>query len=171
MPERLTTIHINKEGHKFSAAHFTIFSATERERLHGHNFSVSAHIVSPVDDNGLADDYASYKRRLKALCDSLDEYTIIPTQSPYLQIEEQGDYYRVSHHQDVMLLLKSDTLLLPLHNTTVEELSHYLLYSLLQDQTLLAGDIRLIELAVSTAAGQSACSTWEQGAATELAGD
>ena len=70
-----------------------------------------------------------------------------------------------------MLLLKSDTLLLPLRNTTVEELSHYLLYNLLQDQSLLAGDIRLIELAISTAAGQSACSTWEQGAATELDGD
>ena len=33
--EELTTIEIDKENLKFSAAHFTIFSGTERERLHG----------------------------------------------------------------------------------------------------------------------------------------
>jgi 6-pyruvoyltetrahydropterin/6-carboxytetrahydropterin synthase len=49
---RLATLYIDKESHKFSAAHFTIFSATERERLHGHNYSVSAKIVAPLGDNG-----------------------------------------------------------------------------------------------------------------------
>ena len=49
---RLTTLYIDKEAHKFSAAHFTIFTATERERLHGHNYSVSARIVAPMGDNG-----------------------------------------------------------------------------------------------------------------------
>ena len=39
---QLTTIELSKEYLKFSAGHFTVFSATERERLHGHNFSVSA---------------------------------------------------------------------------------------------------------------------------------
>ena len=38
--EELTTLYIDKESHKFSAAHYTIFSATERERLHGHNYVV-----------------------------------------------------------------------------------------------------------------------------------
>ena len=65
--ERLTTIYIDKESHKFSAAHFTIFSASERERLHGHNFSVAARIVAPVDANGLTGDYAVYKAQLKKL--------------------------------------------------------------------------------------------------------
>ena len=48
----LCTLYIDKESHKFSAAHYTIFSATERERLHGHNYSVSAlsliHISEPT---------------------------------------------------------------------------------------------------------------------------
>ncbi|MDC0574224.1 6-carboxytetrahydropterin synthase, partial [Luminiphilus sp.] len=43
---QLATLHINKQAHKFSAAHFTIFSATDRERLHGHNYGVSARIVA-----------------------------------------------------------------------------------------------------------------------------
>ena len=66
----LTTLYIDKESHKFSAAHYTIFSATERERLHGHNYSVSARIVAPMGDNGFSADYNVYKTRLAALCDA-----------------------------------------------------------------------------------------------------
>ncbi len=51
--EQLTTIEVSKEYLKFSAAHFTIFSATERERLNGHNFRVSAKITEPVGPNGM----------------------------------------------------------------------------------------------------------------------
>jgi len=157
--ERLTTIHIDKESHKFSAAHFTVFTATERERLHGHNFSVSAKIVAPVDDNGLTGDYAVYKNQIKKLCDSLDEYTLIPSRSPYLDIDEDGDYYRVTHHQDTLILLKADTLLIPVRNTTVEDLSHYLLETLVADKPFLdAQDIREIEVMVSSGPGQTGSS-------------
>ena len=75
--EQLTTLYIDKESHKFSAAHYTIFSATERERLHGHNYSVSAKIVAPMGDNGFAADYNVYKERLARLCDGLDEYMLL----------------------------------------------------------------------------------------------
>ncbi len=157
--ERLTTIHIDKESHKFSAAHFTVFTATDRERLHGHNFSVSAKIVAPVDNNGLTGDYAVYKNQIRKLCDSLDEYTLIPSQSPYLTIEEDGAYYRVIHDQDTLVLLKADTLVIPVRNTTVEDLSHYLLEMLVEDKPFLeAQDIREIEVMVSSGPGQTGSS-------------
>mgnify|MGYP001824360684 CR=1 FL=1 len=161
--ERLTTIHIDKESHKFSAAHFTIFSATERERLHGHNFSVAARIVAPVDDNGLTGDYAVYKSQIRKLCDAIDEYTLLPAQSPYLEIVEEGDYYRVRHHEDEMLFLKADTQLLPLRNTTVEDFSHFLLETLLEDEAFLeAQDVRAIEVMVSSGPGQTGSSSWSR---------
>ena len=161
--ERLTAIHIDKESHKFSVAHFTIFSASKRERLHGHNFSVAARLVAPVDENGFTGDYAVYKQQIKKLCDALDEYTIIPAQSPFLSIDEEGDYFRVHHHQDVLLLLKKDTLLLPLRNTTVEDLSHYLLEKLVEDKQFLEQrDIREIEVMVSSGPGQTGSSLWRR---------
>ncbi len=161
--ERLTTIHIDKESHKFSAAHFTVFSATERERLHGHNFSVGARIVAPVDDNGLTGDYAVYKNQIRKVCDALDEYTIIPDASPYLEVSEEGVYYRVQHHEDVLMLLRSDTLLLPVRNTTVEDLSHYLMEQLVADRDFLdQQDIREIEVMVSSGPGQTGCSVWRR---------
>ena len=163
--ERLTTIRIDKESHKFSAAHFTIFSAAERERLHGHNFAVSARIKAPVDANGLTGDYADYKARLRDLCDSLDEYTLLPGRSPYLAIAEEGAYYRASHNGEALLFLKADTLIIPVRNITVEELSKYLLEALIEDRKFLeAQDIRQVEVLVSSGPGQTGSSVWEAGA-------
>jgi len=161
--ERLTTIYIDKESHKFSAAHFTIFSATERERLHGHNFAVSARIVAPVDDNGLTGDYAVYKAQLKKLCDTFDEFTLIPSNSPYLEVSEEGDYYRVVHDKDVLLLLKADTQVIPVRNTTVEDLSDFLLGILVEDKAFLeTQDIREIEVLVSSGPGQTGSAVWRK---------
>ena len=119
---RLTTLHIDKEAHKFSAAHYTIFSATERERLHGHNYSVSARIVAPMGDNGFAADYNVYKRRIAALCEGLDEYLVLAGDSPYQTIDDAGANYRVSFNGEDMQFLKSDTLVLPISNATVNRL-------------------------------------------------
>ncbi len=94
--EQLTTLYIDKESHKFSAAHYTIFSATERERLHGHNYSVSAKIVAPMGSNGFSADYNVYKERLARLCAALDEYMLLAGESPHQQIAEAGACYRVT---------------------------------------------------------------------------
>ena len=85
--EQLTTLYIDKERHKFSAAHYTIFSATERERLHGHNYSVSARIVAPMGDNGFAADYTVYKQRIGALCEALS----ITRQTLYRHVGPNGE--------------------------------------------------------------------------------
>ncbi len=156
--ERLTTLFIDKESHKFSAAHYTIFSATSRERLHGHNYSVSARIVAPVGGNGFSADYNLYKTRLAALCDSLDEYMLLAGNSPYQIVEEQGACYRVSFDRDEMLFLQNDTQVLPVLNVTVEELSYFLLQQLVAQCS--GEDIREIELCVASGAGQRACSCW-----------
>ncbi|MEH6635615.1 MAG: 6-carboxytetrahydropterin synthase [Halioglobus sp.] len=156
--ERLTTLYIDKESHKFSAAHYTIFSATERERLHGHNYSVSARIVAPMGENGFSADYNVYKKRLAALCESLDEYMLLAGASPYQQIEEAGPCFRVTYDGQAMLFLQSDTLVLPIANATVEEFSYYLLQRLVEDSV--DDDLREIELCVASGPGQKGCAIW-----------
>ena len=157
--EHLTTLYIDKESHKFSAAHYTIFSATDRERLHGHNYSVSARIVAPMGDNGFSADYNVYKNRLAVLCDSLDEYMLVAGESPYQQIEESGACYRVSYSDHEMLFLQTDTLILPIRNATVEEFSRYLLQQLVDDSE--GDDLREIELCVASGPGQKGCAIWQ----------
>lgn len=156
--ERLTTLYIDKESHKFSAAHFTIFSSTERERLHGHNYSVSAMIVAGMGDNGFSADYNVYKNRIKALCDDLDEYMIIAAHSPHQTIADDGDYVRVGFNGENMLFLKSDTRVLPIVNATVEEFSHYLLRGLLEQCR--GENIAELQLCVASGPGQKGCANW-----------
>lgn len=158
--EQLTTLYIDKESHKFSAAHYTIFSATERERLHGHNYSVSAKIVAPMGSNGFSADYNLYKNRLAALSNSLDEYMLLAGESPHQVITEEGAYYRVQFAGEEMLFLRCDTLVLPIRNATVEEFSYYLLQRLLQDSA--ADDLREIELCVASGPGQKGCANWRR---------
>lgn len=158
---RVSTLYIEKQAHKFSAAHYTIFSASERERLHGHNYAVSARIVAETGDNGFAADYNVYKANIASLCHELDEYMLLASQSPHQTIEEQGDYYRVRFADDEMLFLKSDTLVLPLRNTTIEELSTYLLGKLV-GLSATEGIVEL-QLYVSSGPGQKASSCWRCG--------
>ena len=157
---RLTTLYIDKESHKFSAAHYTIFSATERERLHGHNYSVSARIVAPMGDNGFSADYNVYKTRLATLCEGLDEYMLLAGESPYQQVDEAGACYRVRYADEEMLFLQCDTQVLPISNATVEEFSHYLLQKLLLQCA--QDDLCEIELCVASGPGQKGCSSWRK---------
>ena len=159
----LTTIEIRKDYLHFSAAHFTIFSATERERLHGHNWQVAALITGPVGDDGLCFDYALYKDILRDMCERYDEYTLIPENSPHLTVTEQDEYYRVVHHDSTMLLLKSDTRLLPVRNITIEEMAGLLLSELLAvPDTVEKFNLDSVRVEVSSGAKQWASSEWQR---------
>jgi len=156
---RLTTLYIDKEAHKFSAAHYTIFSASARERLHGHNYSVSARIVADMGDNGFSADYNVYKRKLAALCEPLDEYMLVAADSPYQSIEMTEDEVWVVFDGRTLKFPADETRLLPIANVTVEALAHYLLEKLIQDSQ----DHALIEveLGVSSGAGQTGSAIWK----------
>lgn len=161
--ENITTIEIDKENIKFSAAHFTIFSAEERERLHGHNFSVYLSITVPVGPNGMCFSYKKLKDIIRAECDRLDEYTLIAADSPYLEISPQDKYYAINFNGEKMLLLQKDTLLLPVRNTTVEEFARYLLSQLLKDRDFIDQyDVRTLKIKVSSGPGQSGSADWKK---------
>lgn len=159
--DHLTTIEISKEDIKFSAAHFTIFSATERERLHGHNYAVRLAVTAPVGDDGICFSYKEIKTRLRELCEELDEYTLLPTLSPHLCIEEDDTLYIVHFNGEKIPLLKSDTLLLPVRNSTVEEFARYLRDRFVGDGSfILARGIVEVVMRVSSGPGQSGSSGW-----------
>ena len=96
----------------FSAAHFTIFSATERENLHGHDFFVAVTVTGPVDDGGLCFDYNALKTRLRALCERLDETVLLPAESPHLGIDAQTDRVTVAFADERLAFLPRDVKIL-----------------------------------------------------------
>jgi len=155
-----TTIEISKEYLHFAAAHFTLFSATERENLHGHNFHVTLDANAPVQNDGLTFDYNILKKALKSLCDDLDEQVLMPTESPYLHIEEQDDYVWVTFAGERIPFLPRDLTLLPVRNVTVEELAQFLLNKLLAEPPIQALAIDELVLRCSSGEGQWASATW-----------
>ena len=155
-----TTIEISKEYLHFAAAHFTLFSATERENLHGHNFQVTLDADAPMQDDGLTFDYNMLKKAVKQLCDDLDEQVLMPTRSPYLEIDEQDDYTYVVFNGERIPFLQRDLTLLPIRNITVEELAQYLLAKLLEREDIKALDIDNMLLRCASGEGQWASAKW-----------
>ena len=155
-----TTIEISKEYLHFAAAHFTLFSATERENLHGHNFQVTLDADAPMQDDGLTFDYNILKKAVKQLCDDLDEQVLMPTRSPYLEIDEQDDYTYIVFNGERIPFLQRDLTLLPIRNITVEELAQYLLGKLLEREDIQALDIDNMLLRCASGEGQWASAKW-----------
>lgn len=158
-----TTIEISKEYLHFAAAHFTLFNATEREHLHGHNFHVNLDAHAPIGEDGLTFDYNILKKALKTLCDELDEQVLMPTQSPYLQIEQDADYTYAIFNGERIPFLDRDLTLLPVRNITVEEMAQYFLQRLLQQPEIQALDIDRLLLKCSSGEGQWASAEWRAG--------
>lgn len=122
------TVHLAKEPFKFSCSHFTILSAEHAERLHGHNYQVRVDItLEKLDPKlGMAFDFNAVKPKIRMICDELDERILLPTQSPYLKIVEDGPQLRVSFNNKAYVFPTEDCLRLPLSNVTSEELSRYM---------------------------------------------
>lgn len=164
MAIHLSTIELHKEAMKFSAGHFTIFSATDRERLHGHNFQVMCALTGEVGPNGMIADYAGYRNTLLKLCRRWNEYFLLPAHSPYLRIEERGDHIDAHYGDEVIPFLKKDVLVLPVRNVTLEELARLIVEDLTSDTAMIERDgIRRVTARVSSNPGQNASYTWERG--------
>ena len=153
---RLATLEFYPVAFNFSSAHFTLFSATSRERLHGHNYSVAASLTAKIHEPGLTFDYAIFKKKLTRLCEELDSYLILPGQSPYLKITERSDHYEVHFDSDQMFFLKKDTLILPIANTTLEDFSQWFIDRLTSDADFLKqNDIHALTIKVFNSPNQS----------------
>lgn len=158
-----TTIELFKEAMKFSAGHFTIFSADRRERLHGHNFAVRVLLTGTPDDNGMMGDYGIFKRVVFALCASLDEYFLLPGLSPHLTLREEGEHLFAAFAGEQIPFLRRDVLVLPIRNITVEELARYLCARLVDDgQLFAAAPIHELTVSVSSGPGQLGSARWQR---------
>ncbi len=160
--KNISVIELYKENMKFAAAHFTIFSATERERLHGHNYQVYVALKVEVQEQGFSFDYRLYKQKLYNLCRQLHHATLLPMHCQHLTIDEDEEYYTAIFGTERLPFLKSDVVLLPLSNITVEELSRWFVEQLTADKARLQEHfIQEITVKVFSAPGQSGSAEWK----------
>jgi 6-pyruvoyltetrahydropterin/6-carboxytetrahydropterin synthase len=160
--KRTTVIELYKEDMKFSAGHFTIFSEERRERLHGHNFNISAAFTVRVSEaGGMGVDYGVYKKQLVALCKAWNEYFLLPGRSPFLEIVESENTVTARFGDEDIPFLKTDVLVLPIANVTLEELAGLLLEKVVKVRDSLGHtQIEGIIIKVFSGPGQNASAQW-----------
>src|SRR2546428_12100303 len=96
MPARARySVVVAKDSLKFAAAHFIAYPGF-REPLHGHNYQVSVSVEADLGPDGYVLDFGLVKRVAKALCEELDERTLLPARSECLRVTESPEAVEVT---------------------------------------------------------------------------
>lgn len=121
------TLRLAKGDFKFSAAHFTLFGATEAEPLHGHNYRVLIEVGGEeIDPLGLLVETGVLKRRIRELLVELDDRVLLPEKSPYLEFESYANTLTCRFVERSYRFPREEVRLLPLVNVTMELLARML---------------------------------------------
>ena len=106
--------------------------------------------------------YQEIKSRLRQICRNLDEYVLLPGKSPYLKIKEIDDNFHVNFNNENLIFPVSDTQILKIRNTTVEEFSYFILDQMVnQDNFFIENSVKKITIGVSSGDGQwGSSSSW-----------
>ena len=119
-------MRLSKEDFKFSAAHFTVFSPSTAEVLHGHNYRVRVEIIGPATDElGLLMDLRQVKADIRGICARLDSKTLVPVACSEVGVEQSDGQVQVRFGERSYELPIESVVLLPLRNTSIEELALY----------------------------------------------
>jgi len=118
------SIEVEKEYLKFSAAHFLIFPDGSAERLHGHNYRVYVELEARLSRFGLVLDFQHIKPLVRELVNEFDEHWLLPGEHPELRIERPTrGQVEVRYRERVYAAPEDDVLVLPINNTSAENLA------------------------------------------------
>jgi 6-pyruvoyltetrahydropterin/6-carboxytetrahydropterin synthase len=152
----LTTLHLAKQNFKFSAAHFLIFNDHEAERLHGHNYKVRVEIDCPSDqgEDGYFVDFNVLKKTIKSKLDEWDERVILPERHKDIRVDLKPPSLHLTFRDRVYTFPANEVVLLPVTNTSVEQLSGLLAEIFMKEFSKF--NITKIRLNVEESEGQGA---------------
>jgi 6-pyruvoyltetrahydropterin/6-carboxytetrahydropterin synthase len=152
-------VSVRKEDLVFAAAHFITLPGHRCESLHGHNYRAGVQIRGALDpDTWYVYDFVALKTLMRRLTSELDHKVLLPTTNPALGVQEQAGAVTVSSGGRQRYVFPTvDCVLLPIPNTTVEMLAHYLA-GRVRDELKARGATRLtsVEIEVEENFGQSA---------------
>lgn len=156
-----TSLHLHKENFKFSAAHFLIFDKDRAERLHGHNYQVRVDLqMVPKHSSfalGYTLDFHWVKKVIKGLVDSWDERVLLPAKNSEVKTAREGRSLRVVFRDRLYVFPHEEVLLLPIQNTSVEELSG--LFAQLLSRELVGKGVSGLRVLITETRGQGAAAT------------
>lgn len=125
MPESYR-VRLTKDYLVFSAAHFITFNGDVCERLHGHNYRVATEVFGPLDENHYVIDFIALRDALHQIVLSLDHYVLLPTDHPLIRVTVEETSVAAVFEDRRWLFPRGDCVLLPVPNTTAEQLALYI---------------------------------------------
>jgi len=118
-------VRISKDYLVFSAGHFITYDGDVCERLHGHNYRVTAEVGGPLDENHYVVDFIALRDTLKTIVDELDHHMLLPTQHPLIRVVADEREVEVTFRDRRWVFPCCDCVLLDIPNTTSELLARY----------------------------------------------
>lgn len=148
-------LFLSRDYLTFSCAHFVI-GENFYEPLHGHNYKILINVYGTQGKDNMVIDFHDIKKILKPFVDSLDHYVLVPSNNKFLEITEKDEQViiKIPHLDKEYELPKSDVVLLPIENTTVEEMSHYFVKLLAQSEEIKRENISQVTVTVYEYEGQ-----------------
>jgi 6-pyruvoyltetrahydropterin/6-carboxytetrahydropterin synthase len=118
-------VRISDDGLVFSAAHFITLGSSGCERLHGHNYRVTAEVSGPLDESQCVVDFLVLRQELMTILAELDHRVLLPDRSPTIRVTV-GENDLVAAFDDRRWVFPlDDCVLLPVANTTAEMLARH----------------------------------------------
>ncbi len=119
-------VRVRKTELVFSAAHFITFNGNVCERLHGHNYRVTAEVFGPLDENQYVVDFIALRDVLREIAGELDHRVLLPTEHPQIQVAADDREVTATFEDRRWMFPRGDCLLLPLVQTTAELLARHI---------------------------------------------
>lgn len=155
MTEATFRVDVTKEQFVFSAAHFITFAGDICERIHGHNYAVRASVEGPLDENRYVVDFIALRDAVLEQTQTLDHHVILPRDHAEIKVVSDAKETTASFRDRRWVFPNEDCVILPVINTTAEEIARVIALRVIENTREKFGDsLTAIEVAVDENCGQ-----------------
>lgn len=154
-PEPVFRVEISKESFVFSAAHFITFAGNICERIHGHNYGVRVTVEGPLDENRYVVDFIALRDAILEETGRWDHHVLLPSDHAAIKVTSDEHEVTARFEDRRWVFPKEDCVILPVVNTTAEELARILGERLIERTAATIGKgLTSVEVAVDENHGQ-----------------
>lgn len=148
-------VEVSKEQFVFSAAHFITFAKDICERIHGHNYGVRVSVEGPLDENRYVVDFIALRDAVLKQTQALDHHVILPRDHREIIVTQDETETTVRFRERRWVFPNEDVIILPVINTTAEEIARVIAERVREQTAAQFGDaLTMIEVAVDENYGQ-----------------
>jgi 6-pyruvoyltetrahydropterin/6-carboxytetrahydropterin synthase len=152
------SVRVQPDNLRFSCAHWLLFGTGECESVHGHNYRASVELEGTLDETGYVFDFSVLKRIARGICDRLSHHVLLAAENAELRITRSGGTLEAAFRAKRYAFPVEDVVLLPLTNTTAEQLARYVAREVVRELSMghPAAHLARIRVGIEEAPGQMA---------------